>query len=295
VSNPPFASGAEDGSGGRPVEVMTLHSITRLDGRHVGQVVIAASHGGVYAGYCAAVGRVRAVILNDAGIGRESAGIASLAYLDRLGMAAATADSRSCRIGDGDDMRKCGIVSHVNATAALLGCAPGQSVQACADRLRAASPSLSAVPRQAEVRFVARDTPPMPRVVVIDSVSLVEPADAGAIVVTGSHGGLLGGDPASAIKVAALAAVYSDAGVGKDGAGVTRLPALERRGIAAATVSAESSRIGDGRSVYLDGVLSFVNPSAAGFGVVVGDSVHAFIDKVTAGAGPGPGPGLGRG
>jgi hypothetical protein len=266
---------------------MSLHSITRLDDRHVGQVVIAASHGGVYAGYCAAVGRVRAVILNDAGIGRESAGIASLSYLDRLGMAAATADSRSCRIGDGDDMRECGIVSHVNATASLLGCAPGQSVQTCAERLCAAVSSPAAVPEQAEVRFVARGTSHMPRVVVMDSVSLVEPADAGAIVVTGSHGGLLGGDPASAIKVDALAAVYCDAGMGKDDAGVTRLPALDRRGIAGATVSAGSARIGDGRSVYLDGVLSCVNRSAADLGVVVGDTVHAFIDKVSAGAGRG--------
>ena len=42
-------------------------------------MVVAASHGGVYAGYCAALGRVRAVILNDAGVGRERAGIGSLA------------------------------------------------------------------------------------------------------------------------------------------------------------------------------------------------------------------------
>jgi len=75
------------------VKVLSIDTITKLKKKHVGQVVIAGSHGGVYAGHCAAEGRVRAVILNDAGIGRERAGIGSLDYLDALGIAAATADT----------------------------------------------------------------------------------------------------------------------------------------------------------------------------------------------------------
>jgi hypothetical protein len=264
-----------------PVEASVLHSITKLTPAHAGQVVIAASHGAVYAGYCAALGRVRAVILNDAGVGRDRAGIGCLDYLDALGIAAATADSQSCRIGDGADMRDCGIVSHVNATAAALGCAAGQTVQACAVLMRKARLSEAVVPPQAEARFTAREGDGEPRVVVTDSVSLVVAEDAGAIVVTASHGGLLGGDPASAIKADALAAVFSDAGFGKDRAGVTRLPALDRRGIAAVTVSADSARIGDGRSVYVDGILSCVNATAAAMGAVIGDSTQDFIDKVS--------------
>jgi len=267
------------------VEVLSVHSITRLSAGHTGQVVIAASHGGVYAGYCAAMGRVRAVILNDAGVGRERAGIASLDYLDRLAVAAATADGRSCRIGDGDDMRECGIVSYVNATAASLGCAPGQTVRDCASLLRAAVLSTAPVPPRTEARFVARDDPGAVRVIVMDSVSLIEPSDAGAIVITASHGGLLGGDPASALKVDALAAVYCDAGFGKDRSGVTRLPALDLRGIAAVTVSAQSACVGDGRSVYAEGVVSCVNQFAAACGVAVGDTVQAFIGKVGIGTG----------
>ena len=104
-------------------------------------------------------------------------------------------------------------------------------------------------------------------------------------MISASHGGLLGGDPRTAIKVDALAAVYSDAGFGKERAGVSRLPALDARGIAAATVSADSARIGDGRSVYAEGVLSCVNETAAALGVAVGDSVAAFVDKVTRRAG----------
>jgi len=221
------------------------------------------------------------VMFNDAGVGRERAGIGSLAWLDRLGIAAATADSLTCRIGDGDDMLACGIVSFVNDTAAALGCAPGQAVTECAGRMRAATLSALPVPPLAEARFVARAAGGAPAVVVTDSVSLVEPSDAGAIVVTASHGGLLGGDPASAIKVDALAAVYCDAGFGKDRAGVSRLPALDRRGIAAVTVSAQSARIGDGRSVLADGIVSCVNDRAARLGAAVGDSIEAFIGKMT--------------
>ncbi len=279
---PDGAENAAENAASALVQVATLHSITRLAPEHAGQVVVAASHGGVYAGFCAAQGRVRAVIFNDAGVGREGAGIGSLAWLDRLGIAAATADSLSCRIGDGDDMFAGGIVSFVNDTAAALGCAAGQTVARCSALLRSAAWSARPVPPLAESRHVVRAAGKEPAVVVLDSVSLVGPADAGAIVVTASHGGLLGGDPASAIKVAALAAVYCDAGFGKDGAGVSRLPALDRRAIAAATVSARSARIGDGRSVFADGIVSCVNATAANAGVEVGDRVRDFVDKITA-------------
>ena len=280
ASPDPQSAARADGTSGS-VRVTTLHSITRLAPEHESQVVVAASHGGVYAGFCAAQGRVRAVIFNDAGVGRESAGIGSLAWLDRLGIAAATADGLTCRIGDGDDMLACGIVSFVNDTAAALGCSAGQTVARCSAMMRAAAPSALPVPALAEARHVVRGAGEAPAVVVLDSVSLVEPADAGAIVVTASHGGLLGGDPASAIKVAALAAVYCDAGFGKDRAGVSRLPALDDRGIAAVTVSAQSARIGDGRSVLADGIVSCVNKTASGAGVALGDGVRDFVAKMT--------------
>jgi len=77
------------------------------------------------------------------------------------------------------------------------------------------------VPEHQEDRFLLRDN--LIPVWGIDSNSLVRPEDAGTIVVTGSHGGILGGRPETAIRVDALAAVYHDAGVGKDQAGISRL------------------------------------------------------------------------
>src|SRR5207253_1960288 len=111
----------------------------------------------------------------------------------------------------------------------------------------------------------------------LDSASLVTPEHYDTIVITGSHGGLLGGRPETALKDDVRAAFYNDAGIGIDEAGVSRLPALDDRGIAAATVAAESARIGDARSTYEDGILSRVNARAAGFGLAPGTPAREAV------------------
>ena len=58
---------------------------------------------------------------------------------------------------------------------------------------------------------------------------------------------------------------------------MTRLPALDARGIAAATVAAASARIGDARSTYEDGILSRVNRGAAALGIAPGISAREFV------------------
>src|SRR5438270_8389193 len=113
--------------------ILIADSVTRLGPEHIAAVLIAGSHGGVYAACLAARAGLRAVILNDAGVGLDQAGIAGLAYLDGYGMAAATIGHDTARIGDGADMARRGVISHVNATAARLGCAPGQACRAAAE------------------------------------------------------------------------------------------------------------------------------------------------------------------
>ncbi len=72
-----------------------------------------------------------------------------------------------------------------------------------------------------------------------------------------------------------------DAGVGRDGAGVSGLALAERLGVPAATVAAHSARIGDGESVYADGLVSHANRLATVLGVVIGgkagDAAHAML------------------
>ena len=115
-----------------------------------------------------------------------------------------------------------------------------------------------------------------------DSASLIGLQDVGQVIVCGSHGGMLGSDPKTALKVDGYAAFYNDAGGGADGAGFTRLPALDDRGIAAGTVAAMSARIGDGRSTYEDGVLSRVNETARRLGGAEGMTLKAFAQRLIA-------------
>jgi hypothetical protein len=269
-----------------PLPTIIVDSVTHLDAAHRGAVVHAASHGGLYAAAYAAGKGVAAIILNDAGIGREQAGIAGLELLADLGVPAAAVSHTSARIGDGHHGAAHGTLSSVNAPAAALGLAPGMACRAALDRLAAAPLAPSPRPLETdEARVeIASAAYPGAKVIVIDSASLVTPADAGRVIVTASHGGLLGGRPETAIKIPVFAAVYNDAGWGIDGAGVSRLPALDARGIAGACVSAFSARIGDGQSTYHDGFVSALNATAVRHGGRIGQSAITFCDAMLAAA-----------
>src|SRR5262249_14412112 len=149
---------------------------------------------------------------------------AGLDYLQEFGIAAATVGHDSARIGDGADMMAHGVITHANATATSLGVRPGQSCGDAAARLQRAQQTDRDPPEALEGVFpLIADTP---SVWALDSASLVLPEHRCSIVVTGSHGGLLGGRPETALKYDVLGVLYNDAGIGKDAAGVSRLPAL---------------------------------------------------------------------
>src|SRR5437868_697153 len=127
--------------------IVVADSITRIaeqDAR--GAVVVNASHGGVYAAYLAAKLGAAAAIFNDAGIGRDRAGISGLAYLQELGTPAATIGHDTARIGDGADMMAHGIITHANALAEALGCRPGMPCGGAAALLQSAEPLQRAPP-----------------------------------------------------------------------------------------------------------------------------------------------------
>ena len=274
------------------VDVLPAATVTQLSARHAGAVVVAGSHGGTIAAAYAAAARVRAIVFNDAGRGRDDAGIAGLAALDALGIAACAVAHTSARIGDAADALAHGVVSAVNTAAAAAGVAAGMPCAVAADRLREVPWREGVLPFPAEARvlLVAAADGAAP-VWGLDSIGLVAPSDAGAVLVIGSHGALHGGDPASALPVAARAAFFHDAGRGKDDAGASRLPVLSARGIPAAVVDGRTARIGDARSLWESGVLSVVNEAAARRGVRSGRPVAAAADalrRVAVGVAPAP-------
>jgi uncharacterized protein YunC (DUF1805 family) len=255
--------------------ILTADSITRVAAEAAGAVVVNGSHGGVYAAYLAAKLRVLAAIFNDAGGGRDRAGIAGLDYLATLGIPAAAVGHGTARIGDGADMMVRGRITHANAPARALGGRPGMTCREAAACLQRAAPGGREPPAEREGAFLLNADPPA--VWALDSASLVGAEHIGTIVVTGSHGGLLGGRPDTALKYDALAALFNDAGIGVDEAGVTRLPALDVRGVAAGTVAAASARIGDARSLFEDGILSRINARAAALGIAPGMTARDFV------------------
>ena len=253
--------------------VLAAESVTALAPEVRGAVLVAGSHGGIIAAHLAAAAGARAVVFNDAGVGKDAAGIAGLAYLERIGTAAAAVAHTSARIGDGADALERGVVSHANALAASLGVVAGMRCREAAERLRAAPPAHSAPPPYSDSRYLLQ--PGAVEVWGIDSIGKVIAADAGRVLVIGSHAALHGGRPDSALPVAARAALFHDAGAGA--AGVTRLPVLGTRGIAAGAVGGTTARIGDARSLWETGLVAHLNRPALDAGARPGMSAREFV------------------
>jgi hypothetical protein len=261
------------------VKIMTVASCSFVREEHRSHVVVSGSYGGRYNAYNAAKWGVRGVIMNDAGIGKDNAGIVGLDFLDQIKLAAATADAQTCHIGDGDHMLAHGVISHVNRTAAALGCVPGQHVRECAALMRSATVPVSAPPAITEgARFTVRDVPGEPRVICADSIGMLQPDDTGQIAITASHGALSGGRPDNAVPLGIYAVFFSDAGGGMDGAGIARLADLDAKGIVAGATSADSAPIGDSRALLRDSILSHVNGPAMRLGGRVGMKLADFVD-----------------
>ena len=256
-------------------EIISLDSITDVRPDHLGTVAISGSHGGVYPAGIASAAGLRGALFNDAGVGFDNAGVGGVIRLDAVGMAAAALDCHSCLIGSARDAAAHGVVSFVNRAARDAGVVVGMKAAEAAQRMALAEVPTKRMAAPAEssrvVRAAQRD------IHLLDSASMVGAAHVDEIVITGSHGALIGGDPARALKAAAAAAVFNDAGLGKDGIGVTRLKSLDDRVIPAAAVSHRTARIGDALSMYETGVLSAVNENAYRAGGRIGLSVKAFV------------------
>lgn len=259
---------------------LLLDSITDAGPSAQGAVAVSGSHGGIYAAAVASRAGLRAVVLNDAGRGHGDAGVAGVRALAGVGMAACAVDCMSAEIGSARDMAENGRVSCVNEVAAALGVLQGQSVADALARLSAALPPSGFLPEVPEARWDEVVLAGRSPVLCVDSASLIKPGDAGRIIVTGSHGGLIGGDPARACKAEARFVSFSDAGRGKNDIGLSRLPALADRGIAAVTLDCSTCAIGSAASALEHGILSAVNAPAAALGLAPGQALRPALERL---------------
>lgn len=107
-----------------------LDSVTETTAAHADCVVVTGSHGGASVVRYARAAPAQLFVFNDAGIGKDCAGIAALAELERDGIAACAVSHASARIGDARDAWEHGVVSAVNAPAARRGVAVGVQLRA---------------------------------------------------------------------------------------------------------------------------------------------------------------------
>ena len=109
--------------------VLLVDSITKVAPEDKGAHVVSASHGGASSGEFALETPLASVFFNDAGVGKNRAGILALDMLQARGVAAGAISHETGCIGDSQDMWDNGVISHANALAIAAGLEPGLRVK----------------------------------------------------------------------------------------------------------------------------------------------------------------------
>ncbi len=262
----------------RLARIVVLDSVTQCAGRvQAGDVLVAGSFAGALSLGMALPFGIRALIAHAAGVGKDEAGISALPAADRLGLPAAAVETMSARIGDGPSVHDDGVIAHVNAAAAALGVKIGMSAREAAHLLtRAHAPQLIAGDGLVDHRQRVVDEAPGGRVVCVDTLSFADAGNVRDVLCAGSHGGRVNIETLLRI-VKPRGVIANDGGMAMDRSGASGLALLDGAGVAGATVSAWSARIGDARSSWEDGVISAVNGRAAHRGVAVGQPARAAV------------------
>jgi hypothetical protein len=113
------------------------------------------------------------------------------------------------------------------------------------------------------------------RLLLVDSITEAVGSGRGCVVVSGSHGGLSAAR--FALQAGVRLAVFNDAGIGKDGAGIAGLAWLQQHGVAAVAVAHCTARIGEASSTWNDGIISAVNERASSLGARIGLALKPWL------------------
>jgi len=98
-------------------------------------IIVTGSHQGENSGEYLLGCSVKGAIGNDAGKGKENAGVAGLKLLDEKGIPGAAVNTMTARIGDGNSTYEQGKISAVNKSARKLGITEGMSAKDAADKM----------------------------------------------------------------------------------------------------------------------------------------------------------------
>lgn len=268
--------------GGR--KVMVMGSVAYATPADRGHVIVTGSHGGRSAGEYAARVSPLAAVANDAGGGKNGAGVAGLKALDDFGIIGIGVSHNSARIGEGMDAWSDGEISFVNACATraglLKGIALSVGIKAFLQGLppelvdpETSSAQWAGASMMRKVLFEGHDL----RVAVMDSISIAEPEDRGQVIIAAGNGGLESGALAQRYECALVA--FNDAGIGKQRAGIAGLITLDESGIPGIGVSHLSAEISNGLDMWDNGLVSFVNQAALTRGIQIGERVEDAVTR----------------
>lgn len=115
--------------------IVLIDSITEVRPDHAGDAVVSGSHAGVSAARFALAVHAGLYAFNDAGLGKDRAGVAGLAVLDAQGIAAVAVGHDTARIGEAADTLASGRVTVVNGAAERAGAIAGEGLAELLARL----------------------------------------------------------------------------------------------------------------------------------------------------------------
>jgi predicted esterase YcpF (UPF0227 family) len=259
-----------------PTNVILLDSLGDLSPDNTSQILVCGSHCGDNGTFAKKLKdcNVKAVFLNNAGIGKNQAGISGLPFYAIEGIIACAVDNYSAEIGVARDTWELGIISHTNYLAEKLEIEIDDSVKQAVYKILSVMHQSSLAQKELNTEFIVhekKDTNAELKkqtqihidgvnVTVTDSITFLNESNAGDIVVCGSHGGVSAGHYAHKHRLKAV--FFNDAGIGKNNAGIKSLDFLSDSGILACTVDCMSAEIFNGQDALDNGIISVCNQLA---------------------------------
>ena len=114
-----------------PEAVVLLDSLGDIYPDNTNPILVCGSHCGDNGTFARKLKHchVQAVFLNNAGIGKNQAGISGLTHYEAENILACAVSHNSAEIGVSSDTWEAGVISHSNSLAAAAGIQPGDSVK----------------------------------------------------------------------------------------------------------------------------------------------------------------------
>ena len=118
------------------VKTVVMDSVSYVTAGNQSDIIVSGSHGGTSSAQYAIDVAAGAVFFNDAGCGKNNAGIKGLELLQQHSIIAAAVDHGTAEIANGADTYANGVITHVNASASQAGLGRGMRVRDAVELLR---------------------------------------------------------------------------------------------------------------------------------------------------------------